>query len=73
MTVDGREYGLTSVLNDTLLAVRIPSGEHEVRFEYRPDCVKNGWALTLAGTALVAAGCLTEGFIPIIRKRKRHD
>ncbi|MBE6725023.1 MAG: hypothetical protein E7576_07495 [Ruminococcaceae bacterium] len=73
VTVDGREYGTTAVLNDTLLAVRIPAGEHEVRFAYRPACVRNGWALTVAGSLVFIAGCLTEGFVPIKRKRKLHD
>ena len=72
-TVDGRPWALTAVLKDSLLALRIPAGEHEVVLEYRPACVRNGWILTVSGTVLYVAGCLTEGLIPMKRKRKRHD
>lgn len=75
-TVDGRPCAAVPVLKDTLMALRIPAGEHEIRLEYRPDCVKYGRLLTAAGALLFAAGCLTEGMIPVYstkRKRKEHD
>ena len=76
VTVDGRPWAAVSVLKDSLLALRIPAGEHEIRFRYRPACVRNGRILTAAGALLFMAGCLTEGLIPLYRmkrKRKEHD
>ena len=76
VTVDGRPWAEVSVLKDSLMALRIPAGEHEIRFRYRPACVRNGWILTAAGALLFTAGCLTEGLIPLYRmkrKRKEHD
>ena len=73
--VDGRPSAAISVLNDTLLAVRINPGEHELRFRYRPACVRNGWILTAAGGILLLAGCFTEGMIPVTpaKRKKEYD
>jgi uncharacterized membrane protein YfhO len=72
VTVDGRPTSVISVLNDTLLAVRINPGEHEISFRYRPACVRNGWILTAAGSAVFLAGCFTEGMIPVYRKKRKR-
>ncbi len=72
VTVDGRSTSTISVLNDTLLAVRINPGEHEISFRYRPSCVRNGWIFTAAGSAVLLTGCFTEGMIPVYRKKRKR-
>ena len=57
VTVDDREVETVPVLNETLLAFPITPGEHEVEFNYRPDCVTYGRILCLGGLAVFAAAC----------------
>ena len=48
------------MLNESLIAFDITPGEHELVFEYRPDCVKYGLILSLSGAAIFAILCVGE-------------
>ncbi len=63
VTVDGNEVETCAVLNDTLLAVEAEPGEHELIFEYKPDCVKYGLIITFAGILIFTAACVSEYFV----------
>ncbi|MBQ8511159.1 MAG: YfhO family protein [Clostridia bacterium] len=60
VTVDGKKAETVPVLNETLLAVIIKDGQHEVEFRYRPECVKQGLTLTVIGIAAYAFFCITD-------------
>lgn len=66
--VDGVEVEKRAALNEAFIAFDISAGEHELVFEYRPDCVKYGLILSLSGTALFACLCAAEY---CIKRRKR--
>ena len=68
VTVDGKIVETIPVLNDTLLAFRIESGEHELEFNYKPDCVKYGLILTFIGLSVFAAACALD----IYRKHRKN-
>ncbi len=65
--VDGVEVEKRAALNEAFIAFDITAGEHELVFEYKPDCVKYGLILSLSGTALFAVLCAAEYCI----KRKK--
>lgn len=60
VTVDGKPAETVSVLNETLLAVLIKEGTHEIEFRYRPECVQQGLMLTGIGILLFAFFCFTD-------------
>ncbi|MBO7404026.1 MAG: YfhO family protein, partial [Clostridia bacterium] len=68
--VDGRECAVTPVLGDSLLAVRIPAGKHEIEFEYDPACVRQGLAISASGLAVFALCCVFETKLPTKRKKR---
>lgn len=68
--VDGRDAALSSALGESLLAVKIPAGEHEIEFEYDPVCVRRGLAISTAGLALFSLACVFENQIPTKRKKR---
>ena len=58
MTCDGKEVETAEIL-DALLSFALPAGEHEVTLEYKPDSVKLGNIISVAGLAafvLIAVG-----------------
>ena len=67
---NGRDAALSSALGESLLAVKIPSGEHEIEFEYDPVCVRRGLAISTAGLALFSLACVFENQIPTKRKKR---
>ena len=69
--VNGQETAATPVLGDSLLAVKVPAGEHEIEFEYDPACVRQGLALTAAGTVLFTLCCVFETKLPTKRKKRK--
>jgi uncharacterized membrane protein YfhO len=60
VTVDGKPAEVVPVLKDTLLAVMVKEGEHEICFRYRPECVKQGLMLTVLGIVMFAFFCFTD-------------
>ncbi len=50
VTCDGESVATTEIL-DALLAFRLPEGEHEVTLEYKPDSVRYGNIISIAGLA----------------------
>ena len=69
VTVDGRKTETVPVLNETLLAFRITSGEHELELRYKPDCVKYALLLTSGGLLVFAGACI---FDFLEKRRKSH-
>ncbi len=65
--IDGELAETVAVLNETLLAVKAEPGEHEIVFEYKPDCVKYGLILTFTGLAIFIAACVIE----LLQKKRR--
>ena len=65
--VDGEEVEKKAVLNESLIAFDITPGEHELVFEYRPDCVKYGLILSVSGLVIFAVLCVGE----YVLKKKR--
>ena len=56
-----------AVLNESLIAFDVTPGEHELVFEYRPDCVKYGLILSVSGLVIFAVLCVGE----YVLKKKR--
>ncbi len=67
--VDGVEVEKKAALNDAFIAFDIIPGEHELVFEYRPDCVKYGLILTFSGIAIYVAACVVWSLM----KKKREE
>ncbi len=55
---------------DSLLAVKLPAGEHVLTFNYLPDCVVQGRIISIAG--LVCFAALAVGEYSIRRRRDRR-
>ena len=70
VTIDREEAETVAVLNDTLLAVKAEPGEHEIVFEYKPDCVKYGLILTFTGLGIFVLACLADFIVKRMRARK---
>jgi len=70
VTIDGEAAETIAVLNDTLLAVKAEPGEHEIVFEYKPDCVKYGLILTFTGLGIFLLACIADLIVKKIRARK---
>jgi hypothetical protein len=66
-TVDGEEAAVERV-NYTQRAVRVPAGQHEVRFEYSPASWTAGWIISLATLVAIAA---VAGWASLRRRRGR--
>ncbi len=66
VTADGKEIETFKVL-DSLIAFRLPVGEHSLEMKYRPDCAVYGSIVSIAGIVIFAAVCVAEHVI----KKKR--
>lgn len=53
--IDGKQAELAKTLNDALLCVDVPAGEHEIVLVFFPAGLKVGLVLTLCGALLFAA------------------
>ncbi|MCR4906425.1 MAG: YfhO family protein [Clostridiales bacterium] len=70
ITVDGQEQKPVPILGESLIALPLSAGEHEIDFRYDPDCVRRGLAISTAGTAVFALCCVFENHLPIKRKKR---
>ncbi len=59
VTADGKEIETFEVL-DALVAFRLPSGNHKLTIEYRPDCVVYGSVISVAGIVVFVLACIAE-------------
>jgi len=50
--------------------VKAEPGEHEIVFEYKPDCVKYGLILTFTGLGIFLLACIADLIVKKIRARK---
>src|SRR5690606_26375712 len=53
VTIDGEEVEHFRV-DYALRALRVPSGEHEIKFEFEPQVVKTGGAISLSSTIILS-------------------
>lgn len=65
VSVDGQKVEAESVLNETLLAIPISQGQHEVNLEYKPVSVPMGIAASSLGLIILGLSTYLE------RKRKQ--
>lgn len=68
VTADGVKLELIKTA-DSLLAVKLPAGEHEVVFDYLPDCVVWGRIISLTGLVAFVALAIAE---KIVRNRRNR-
>jgi len=68
VTADGVKLELVKTA-DALLAVKLPAGEHELVFNYLPNCVVQGRIISLVGLLLFVALAVAE---KIIRERRNR-
>lgn len=68
VTADGVKLELVKTA-DALLAVKLPAGEHELVFDYLPNCVVQGRIISLVGLLLFVALAVAE---KIIRERRNR-
>ncbi|MBE6559840.1 MAG: hypothetical protein E7662_01840 [Ruminococcaceae bacterium] len=66
VTVDGAEVETLNLM-ETLLAFRVPAGDHKLELRYRPDCVKYGVILCAIGLTAFAGIWIGES----VYKRKK--
>lgn len=65
-TIDGKPAKVCSGVNETLLCVKVPAGEHTIELNYFPAGLKVGITLTVIGTALLTAMVFASS---ILRKK----
>ena len=70
--VDGKEYETYMTLQ-SLLAVDIPAGEHELTFDYSPDCYVAGAALSVMGLIGFAGAIVINAVVNKRRRKKWHE
>ncbi len=66
--IDGKEVGLSSALDESLMCMDVPQGEHEIVLEFFPAGLKAGIILAAAGVSLLAVLLLFN-----VRKRKTAE
>ena len=57
--------------NYTLRAMNVPAGSHHIRFEFRPDSVRRGNALSLACIILMFGAMAAFAITGLLRARKK--
>lgn len=67
--IDGEAAETISLLNETLLAVKIGAGEHMIEFSYKPDCVKYGLIISCSGIVIFTVICAIDA----LRKKKKKS
>ena len=55
-TVDGQTSEVIPVLNHTLMAIKVPQGDHQIELKYRPKSILIGLGLSLTGLIGVLLG-----------------
>jgi len=59
VTADGKSVETFEVL-DSLIAFRLPAGEHTLEMKYRPACAMYGSIISLTGVVIFVAICVAE-------------
>ena len=65
--IDGKKCEISTAVNDTLMCVKVPQGEHTITLKYFPEGLAAGLILT-AGGALLLAGMIA---LRILKQRGR--
>ena len=52
--IDGKRCAIGTAVNDTLMCVSVPRGEHNITFKYAPEGFVGGIAVTVCGAVLFA-------------------
>ncbi|MBP3378902.1 MAG: YfhO family protein, partial [Clostridia bacterium] len=59
ITADGKEVEIFEVL-DSLIAFRLPAGEHALEMRYRPACAVYGSIISVTGIVIFIIACVVE-------------
>ena len=61
--IDGKPVEVVSGVNETLLCVKVPAGEHTIELDYFPAGLKIGVTMTVVGVALLTVMVLAASFL----------
>ncbi len=70
--IDGEKVDIFRA-NYLLRAVNIPAGNHEIRFEFRPDSVRKGDTLSLIFIGIMYASVAAMIVVAVVRYRKKRE
>ena len=69
-TIDGSPCTIASAVNDTLLCLNVPAGEHTITLNFFPAGMKTGLIFTAAGAGILLVMIVTSVIVKHIKKKK---
>lgn len=69
-TIDGNPCTIASAVNDTLLCLNVPAGEHTITLNFFPAGMKTGLIMTACGAGILLVMIAATLIIKHIRKKK---
>lgn len=71
--IDGNPCTIASAVNDTLICLNVPEGEHTITLNFFPAGMKIGLILTAAGAGILLVMIVTSIIVKRVKKKKARS
>lgn len=71
--IDGNPCTIASAVNDTLICLNVPEGEHTITLNFFPAGMKMGLILTAAGAGILLVMIVTSIIVKRVKKKKARS